>query len=227
MAHPKIVAIIAAYNLEDSIADIVKRTLQFVPHAIVVADGSSDHTAENARKSGAATPDPVMKRGKGYAVIKGIKASREYSPDIVILMDGDGQHLPEEIGKVIRPIIEEDIDMVAGSRMKGELRTSLVNKIGNVGLKIISFLVTGRWLTDTESGFHAFKASKLYSLKLSSTGYEFESELLLRAIKNKLTICEVPITVPFKRAGVTVRDGIKIGWYKIYKGIKIRFNIGE
>ena len=225
MTHPKIVAILPAYNLEDSIGNIVERTLRFVDHVIVVSDGSHDKTAENARKSGGVTPDPIMKRGKGYAVIKVIKASREYYPDLVILMDADGQHLPEEIPIVIKPIIENDVDMVIGSRMMGKLKTSFINRIGNIGLKTISFLVAGRWLSDTESGYHAFKSSKLYSLHLHSSGYEFDSELMLRALKSKMSFCEVPITVPFKRAGVTVLDGLKIGWYKIYQGVQIRFSI--
>lgn len=220
-----ILAILAAYNLEDSIAGIIKRTSRFVDRVIVVADGSSDNTAKEARESDAITPEPTMKRGKGYAVIKGIQESKKYYPDIIILMDADGQHLPEEIPNLIKPIIEEDIDIVVGSRMMGELRTSFVNRVGNEVLKVISFFITGKWMSDTESGFRAFKANKLYDLRLTSTGYEIESELLLRALKNKLKIREIPITVPYAKPGVTVIDGIKNGWYKIYKGLQIRFGI--
>ena len=218
-------AILAAYNLEDSIAGIIKRTYGFVDRVIVVADGSSDNTAKKARESDAITPEPTMKRGKGYAVIKGIQASKEYLPDVIILMDADGQHLPEEIPNLVKPIIEEDVDMVVGSRMMGELRTSFVNRVGNMVLKVISFLVTGKRMSDTESGFRAFKANKLYGLRLASTGYEIESELLLRALKNKLKVREIPITVPYAKPGVTIKDGIKNGWYKIHKGLQIRFGI--
>jgi hypothetical protein len=116
--------------------------------------------------------------------------------------------------------------MVVGSRMLGTLRTSTINKFGNWGLKILSFLVTWRWLTDTESGFRAFKADRLYSLSLSSVGYEIESELLLRSLHAGFRIREVPITVPFAVPGVTVWDGFKIGWYKVKTGLALKLGGG-
>ena len=107
--------------------------------------------------------------------------------------------------------------MVVGSRMLGELKTSFINRIGNFGLKLISFIVTGKWMTDTESGFRAFNAKKIYSLNLTSIGFEIESELLLKSIHNKFKIKEVPITVPCQVPGITVFDGIKNGLYNEYR----------
>ena len=219
----KIIVILSAYNLEKTIGDIVKKTSKYVNEVLVVADGSTDKTAEMAEKNGAIVPVPTLKRGKGYAIIKGIKKSKEFSPDIVILMDADGQHMPEEIPIVVEPILNEGFDMVVGSRMLGELKTSLINKIGNLGLKLISSIVTGKWMTDTESGFRAFDAKKIYSLNLASIGFEIESELLLKAIHNNFRIKEVPITVPYQIAGITVVDGIKNGWYKFRKGLELAF----
>ena len=225
MAKNKLVAVLPAYNLEDSIAGIVERTAPFVDVVLVVADGSRDGTAEAARAAGAEVPEPEAKRGKGFAMIKGIEASRAFEPDVVIVMDSDGQHLPEEIPGVVAPLEEDEIDMVVGSRMLGTLRTSTINKFGNWGLKILSFLVTWRWLTDTESGFRAFKARKLYTLSLNSVGYEIESELLLRSLHAGFRIREVPITVPFAVPGVTVWDGFKIGWYKIKMGLAMKLGM--
>ena len=217
------VAILPAYNLEGSIATIVHRTRPYVDYVIVVADGSRDDTARVAREAGAIVPEPERVRGKGFALIKGIAHSRVLQPGIVILMDSDGQHLPEEIPLVIGPLIEGRSEVVVGSRMLGTLRTSTINKFGNFGLKLISFLVTWRWMTDTESGFRAFLAERLYELPLQSRGYEIESELLLRALHKRWRILEVPITVPFAVPGVTVWDGVKVGWYKITTGLRIRF----
>lgn len=219
------VAILAAYNLEDSIADIVLRTKNFADYVIVVSDGSKDKTGEIAAHNGAIVPKPILQRGKGFAVIKGINASKNYNPDIVILMDADGQHLPEEMPIMLKPILFDDFDMVVGSRMLGTLETSTINKFGNLCLKIISFFVTGKWLTDTESGFRAFKSNKLYQLDLNSIGYEIESELLLKALHNNFTLKEVPITVPFAVPGVTVMDGFKMGIYKIVMGLKLKFGL--
>ncbi len=220
-----IIAILAAYNLENTIGDIVLRTKKFVNHVIVVTDGSIDFTDKKASKYGAIVPEQTSHRGKGFAVIKGINASRDYNPDIIILMDADGQHLPEEIPLLLQPIFSEDFDVVVGSRMLGNLKTSTINKIGNFGLKIISFIVTGKWMTDTESGFRAFKANKLYKLDLNCNGYEIESELFLKSLYNKFTIKEVPITVPFAVPGVTVIDGFKMGKYKLTLGLKLQFKL--
>jgi glycosyltransferase involved in cell wall biosynthesis len=221
----KVVAILPAYNLEKSIADIVKRTLPFVDQVIVTADASKDGTAAAARAAGAIVPEPEQVRGKGFAIIKGIEESKKLGAGIVILMDSDGQHLPEEIPVMVRPLKEGRADLVSGSRMLGTLRTSRINKFGNWGLKIISFLVTWRWLTDTETGYRAFLAEKLYDIPLQSRGYEIESELMLRSLCRGLRIVEVPITVPFAVPGVTVWDGFKVGWYKIKMGILFRLGL--
>lgn len=221
----KIITILPAYNLENSIGSIVERTKPFVDEVIVVADGSQDETEAAAKAAGAIVPEPEMVRGKGYAVIKGLEHTKTLDPDIVVLMDSDGQHLPEEIPDVIRPLMKEDVDLVVGSRMLGTLRTSTINKVGNFGLKIISFLVTWKWMTDTESGFRAFRANKLYELSLNSHGYEIESELLLKSLHRNFRIKEVPITVPFAVPGVTIMDGFKVGWYKVRTGVLLKLGM--
>lgn len=221
----RVVAVLPAYNLESSIASIVERTRPFVDTVLVVADGSRDATGAAARKAGAVVPEPELVRGKGFAIIKGIAESRKLSPDVVILMDSDGQHLPEEIPILLKPLEEGRADLVSGSRMLGTLRTSRINVLGNWGLRFISFLVTWRWLTDTETGYRAFRAESLFAIPLKSHGYEIESELMLRAMYRGLRIVEVPITVPFAVPGVTVWDGFKVGWYKIRMGLRFRFGL--
>ena len=219
------IAILPAYNLENSIGEIVKNTKKFVDLVIVVTDGSKDNTNMTATEAGAMCPPHSNNRGKGYAIRKGIEFSKKFNPHYVIFMDSDGQHLPEEIPQVASPIIEGNADMVVGSRMKGELKTSFINKIGNFLLKIISFCVTGRWFTDTESGFRAFIAKKLYELELTSDSYEIESELLLKSLYHGFRVVEVPITVPKAVPGVTVSDGIKMGIYKMKLGIKLKLQV--
>jgi glycosyltransferase involved in cell wall biosynthesis len=218
----KIISILPAYNLENSIESIIEETMEYVDQVIVVTDGSSDKTYEMALKTEAIVPPHTYNRGKGYALRKGIEYSKKFNPEYIVFIDADGQHMPEEIPIVLKPVITEDYDMVIGSRMKGELKTSFVNKIGNFSLKCISFCVTGNWFTDTESGFRAFKSDKLYDLNLEAVSYEIESELLLKALHLGYKITEVPITVPMAVPGVTVTDGIKMGIYKIKKGIKLK-----
>ena len=221
------VAVLPAFKLEDEIGEIVERTLKHVDVVIVTTDGSPDATDKAAEAAGAVVPTPTMERGKGYALIKGIEASRQFNPRVVVVMDADGQHLPEEIPIVIAPVLDGRADMCVGSRMMGTLRTSRLNKVGNVVLKAISFAVTRKWLTDTESGFRAFKAERLYELRLRSRGYEVESELLLKALHKKFSVVEVPIHVPKAVPGATAADGVKVAWYKIKTGIKLRIGREE
>jgi glycosyltransferase involved in cell wall biosynthesis len=218
----EIVAILAAYNLEDTIGEIVERTKKFVDAVIVVTDGSKDETNVKAREAGAECPQHTYTRGKGFAVRKGIEFSKQFEPKYIILMDADGQHLPEEIPDLLQPVIDGEADMVVGSRMKGELKTSTINRIGNFFLKLISLIITKHWFTDTESGFRVFKADKLYGLELNAISYEIESELLLKSLHNGLKVVEVPITVPIAVPGVTVQDGIKMGMYKIKTGLRLK-----
>ncbi len=226
MTNPRrVVAILPAYNLEKTIGDVVERTKAFVDAVIVPADASRDGTAAAARKAGAVVPEPEMVRGKGYAILKGIAAAKELEPAIVILMDSDGQHLPEEIPTMLAPLQEGRADLVSGSRMLGTLRTSAVNVFGNRFLRMLSFVLTWRWLTDTETGFRAFRAEVLFDMPLRSRGYEIESELMIRSLCRRLRIVEVPITVPFAVPGVTVWDGFKIAWFKIKLALRLRLGL--
>jgi glycosyltransferase involved in cell wall biosynthesis len=218
----KIAAILPAYNLEEEIPEIVERTKLYSDIVIVVSDGSTDKTWEAATKAGALCPAETDTLGMGFAVRKGIEYSKQFKPDVVVLMDADGQHLPEEIPNVIEPIIKEDVDTVVGSRAMGVLKTSTINKIGNFGLNLISFFVTGRWFTDTESGFRAYKAAKLYDLDLEAEKYEIESDLFLKSLHKGHSVKEVPITVPKAVPGVTVVDGLKMGIFKIKLAIRLK-----
>jgi glycosyltransferase involved in cell wall biosynthesis len=209
------VAILPAYQLEGSIAGIVERTRPHVDHVIVVTDGSRDGTAAAARRAGAIVPLPRDVRGKGRAIRHGIEAARATGAEYAVLMDADGQHLPEELAVLLAPLRSGSADVVIGSRMLGTLRTSRLNVFGNAVLKLISFAVTGCWMTDTESGYRAFRAADLCALPLVAPGYEIETELLLRALHRRLRIVEVPIHVPFAVPGVTPWDGLKVAWFKI------------
>jgi hypothetical protein len=94
-------------------------------------------------------------------------------------------------------------------------------------LRLFSFLVSGHWLTDTETGFRAFRAAVLFDMPLVSQRYEIESEIMLRAIFRRLRIVEVPITVPFAVPGATVRDGLRVAWYKLRHGLAMRFALSR
>ena len=224
------IAILPAYNLEYCIEDIVQRTMKFVDKVVVITDGSSDNTNYKAKVAGAECPSQTNIRGKGFAIRKGIKFSKQFMPKYIILMDSDEQHFPEEIPILIKTLRKNKADMVIGSRIKGILKTSLINRFGNYFLNIVSFIITGKWFSDIESGFRAFIAKKLYNLNLDSNFYEIECELLMKSINKGYKIEEVPITVSKSVPGITLFDGIKICLYvikialsKILKRVKMFF----
>ncbi|WP_371803572.1 glycosyltransferase family 2 protein [Candidatus Lokiarchaeum ossiferum] len=217
-----VVAILPALNLENGIKDIVLRTKKYVDFAIVVSDGSTDNTRKNALEVGAKCPIQKNIRGMGNAIRKGIEFSKQFLPNIIVLIDADGQHLPEEIPHLINPILFQNYDFIIGSRMMGELKTSFINKIGNFGLKLITFVLLKKWFSDSETGFRAYKAEKLYSLKLISNGYEIETDILFRSMKRGYTFKEVPIFVPKAVRGVKITDGFKMGFFKIKLYLKLR-----
>lgn len=212
---PRTVALLPAYQLEGSIAAIVARTRPFVDAVVVVADGSRDATAERARAAGAFVPVPENVRGKGFALRKGIRAALALGPEHVVILDADGQHLPEEIPVLLEPLLDGRADLVSGSRFMGTLRTRFVNKIGNHVLRMLSFALTRRWLSDTETGYRAFRAETLAALPLESNGYEIESEIMMAALLREVRIVEVPIHVPMAVPGATVKDGIRVARFKI------------
>lgn len=221
----KVAAAIPAYEAEATVGDVVRRTKSVLDTVLVVDDGSTDATSRAAVGSGACLLHHARNRGKGAALRTAFDALFAQGFGMVVTLDADGQHLPEEIPGLVAPLLDGRAQLVSGSRMLGTLRTSRINKFGNWGLKLISFLVTWRWLTDSETGYRAFLAEELYAIRLVSRGYEIESELMMRAMFRGLRIVEVPITVPFAVPGVTVWDGFKIGWFKVSLGFKLRLGL--
>lgn len=218
--NKKIIAILPAYNQERNISELIHNVKKYVSEVIVVSDGSTDNTGKVAAGSGAIVPAPLNKRGKGNAVIRGIETSKSLKPDVLLLMDSDGQHDPKEILDVTKPVIQDEADMVIGSRFLGVLKTSNINKVGNYLLNMLHFLLTFKWVTDVESGYRAFKAEKLYALNLTAQKYETESDALLEAIDKRLRIKEVPVSIVKEEKGITFLDGLRIGKFIISKKLR-------
>ena len=148
-----VVAIIPAYNEEKALADVIGKTLDYVDEVIVVDDGSSDKTSEVAVEAGARVIKHSVNLGKGEALKSGFKAIEGDS--IIITIDGDGQHNPNEIPDLVRPIIEDSADLVNGSRyMNGpEENTPAYRRVGQKVLDIATNISAGTKVTDSQSGF--------------------------------------------------------------------------
>ncbi len=224
MSKPIVTVIIPAYNEEQSIGKVVEAIPgSIVSHVIVVNNNSSDSTVEVAKQAGAIVLDEP-RRGYGWACLKGIDHSRTLGTEIVVFLDGDYSDYPEEIPDVLAPIFERDIDMVIGSRVlgkreKGSLTPQQV--FGNwLATKLIR-LFYGAKFTDL-GPFRAIKSACLDRLKMSDKTYGWTIEMQIKAVKQKMSFCEVPVNYK-KRIGVSKVSGTIKG--TVLAGIKIIFAV--
>ncbi len=220
---PKIVVIIPAYNEEASIPYVIKEIPSIVDEIIVVSNNSTDNTEENARQAGA-TVLVEPNKGYGYACLKGMdyvaSFKKNEQPDIVVFLDGDYSDYPEELTKIVQPIIEENIDFVVGARVK-----TLREEGSMTGPQIF-----GNWLATnlmrlffrskfTDLGpFRAIKYEKLLALKMEDKTYGWTVEMQLKALKQKLSYKEIPVKYK-NRIGVSKVSGTVKG--AIFAGVKI------
>ena len=217
----KIVVIIPAFNEEDSISKVIKDIPKIVEEVIVVSNNSTDNTELNAKAAGA-TVLKESRKGYGYACLKGMDyiAQQNNEPDIVVFLDGDYSDYPEELTKLVQPIIKEDIDFVVGTRVK-ELRETgsmtFPQIFGNwLATRLMKLFFNSKF---TDLGpFRAIKYSKLLALQMEDKTYGWTVEMQLKALRQKLSYKEVPVHYR-NRIGVSKVSGTVKG--AIFAGVKI------
>ncbi|MDK2869679.1 MAG: hypothetical protein PWP39_914 [Pyrococcus sp.] len=184
--------IIPAYNEEKRIGNVLARIPDFVDEVIVIDDGSSDATYEIARRYA----DKVVKlnknMGKGAALREGLKHA---SGDIIVFMDADGQHDPEEISKLLEPIIKDKADFVIGKRIIKAGKRPLPRKLSNFITTALIRLKTKQRIEDSQSGFRAIRRE--FVPEITSDRYEVETEVLIKAAKKGARITEVPVSTRY------------------------------
>lgn len=219
--NPDIKVIIPAYNEADSIGAVIKEIPDSVSEIIVVNNNSTDATVINAENAGA-TVLTENRKGYGYACLKGMEyiAKQSNSPDIVVFIDGDYSDYPEELTKIVAPILNEDKDFVIGSRVKrlreeGSMTPQQI--FGNWLATFLMKLLFGATFTDL-GPFRAIKYRKLLELQMEDKTYGWTVEMQLKALKKKLSYTEVPVHYK-KRIGVSKVSGTVKG--SIFAGVKI------
>jgi glycosyltransferase involved in cell wall biosynthesis len=207
------------YNEEVTVGRIIDRTKKAavqigIPFEIIVIDDHSyDHSLEVAKRRDVRLFSLKEHLGKGYALRAGFNQARG---DIIITIDSDGSHCPEELHEVLAPVLENEADLVIGSRYMNHKRVE-ARKLNKFGVKIFNLLIelfTGTAITDSQSGYRAMKREVLAKQKLKSGEYEIESEMLVKTAKANFRVTEVPITFEqrtYGRSGVDpMVDGAKI-----------------
>ena len=218
---PIIKVIIPAFNEADSIAKVIKEIPKCVDEIIVVNNNSSDATVKNAENAGAIVLNENQK-GYGYACLKGLTHISEQSvkPDIIVFLDGDYSDYPEELNKIVAPILNEDIDFVIGSRVKRLREQGSMTPQQVFGNRLATLLMTlffGAPFTDL-GPFRAIKYDKLLLLNMEDKTYGWTVEMQLKALKQKLSYTEVPVRYK-KRVGVSKVSGTVKG--TLLAGVKI------
>jgi len=195
----RVVAVIPCYNEERYIGSVVLKTKKYVSDVIVVDDGSIDKTAEIAELAGAIVVRHEKNMGKGMALNTGIRKAKELGADILVLLDGDYQHNPDEIPSLISPLLNEKIDIAVGSRfLDVESKMPGYRKFGEHILTLFSNAGSKVKLTDSQSGFRVLSKEAIEGLHFDSNGFAVESEMQFLAEELGLKIKEVPISVSYE-----------------------------
>lgn len=192
-----IIVAIPAYNEEENILGVVSKASLHVNQVIVIDDGSTDKSAELAKKGGAVVLAHDINKGKGIALNTALEYVKKSNADILVFLDGDGQHNPEEIPIIIEQVLNGHADLVIGSRF---LASNYIPKYRLIGQKILNMFTNfgcGIKVSDSQSGFRALSRKAIDCFSFTERGLAVESEMQFLAAKYKLNIKEVPITTNY------------------------------
>ena len=216
----KIYIAIPAFNEERVIQDVIKEIQDAgYKNIIVVDDGSTDKTQEKAKSAGAIAIRHKINRGKGAATKTGIEAAKLLEADIIVTMDGDGQHDPKDIEKLTEPIIQNHCDVVLGTRLKDTEGMPWYKIIANHVGNFFTWFLFGLWVTDSQSGFRAYSKHATEVINTKGDRYEYESEIIREIYIYKLKFKEVPIAVRYTEysMGKVHKQGLVNGIKTLYK----------
>ncbi len=188
---------VPAYNEEQHIQDVIKKSLPYVDNVIVCDDGSTDNTAKLAKEAGAIV---ISQKNQGYgaAITTLFDYARKENAQMMIILDGDGQHNPEQIPLLIDAITTHNVDVAIGSRFLDD--TTQASRYRKTGIKIItsaSNYGTNFNVTDSQSGFRAYSQNAINEIHPTEQGMSVSTEILMKISNKGLSIAEIPITVSY------------------------------
>ncbi|MBU1118712.1 glycosyltransferase family 2 protein [Patescibacteria group bacterium] len=218
----KVCLVIPAYNEVGSLEGVVKEASRYSDTIIVVDDGSRDKTGDfciEKNEKDVYFLRHVVNLGKGAAMRTGAIFAQNLKCDFLVFMDADGQHDPQDIKKLV-DCVKEKKGLAIGKREKNK-NMPLAMKVGNFSLSLLIKTLFKLSVEDTQSGFRAIRLEDLDKILWTSCDYNVETEMLIKAKKNQISIFEVPIKTVYndKYKGTTFIDGIKI----FLQLLKLRF----
>ena len=206
-------AVIPAYNEGARVGKVVAEAKRFVDAIIVVDDGSRDDTARFASEAGAIVLRHMENCGAGAATMTGIAAARELHAEIVVTLDADEQHDPSDIPALLEPIRRGEADVVFANRFGQRNRIPLIRRFFNGVGNVITFVATGKWISDSQCGFKAFGPKAVAEIQLRMSGYEFCTEIVRECAKWHWRVIQVPAKVLYSEytlaKGQSFASGVK------------------
>jgi len=208
----KVAVVIPAYNEEDNIGAVLPRIPESVCgvpiEVLVVDDGSRDRTGDIAREHGAAVARHVTNLGGGAALRTGYRLTSDSGATVVVTLDADGQHLPEEMSRLVQPVLDGEVDVAHGSRVLGDADANhFARELGIIFFNRLVSFITRTKVTDCSNGYRAVRASVLPTLVLRQEQFH-TSEFMIEAIKRDVPAVEVPVTVVSRLHGHSKKPAV-------------------
>jgi glycosyltransferase involved in cell wall biosynthesis len=223
----RILVCVPAFNEAENISEIINRSKKYADEVIVYDDGSIDDTQQVAVSAGATVIRSPENKGYGIAIRSLFQAAKEKDADIMVTLDSDGQHNPDQIPSLIEPL-RQGFDLVIGSRFLRNADKEKVPKFRSFGIKTITKLTQAasyRGITDSQSGFRAYNKNALSKINLYEDGMAVSTEILLRAGEKKLLVAEVPITINYDTKDTSTHNPLTHGigvLYSVFQFISLR-----
>jgi len=211
-----VAALIPAYREEKHIFEVAKRALAQLDHVVILDDGSPDATAAKAREAGAEVIVHEVNRGKGAAIKTGLKALTDRGFQYIQILDGDGQHLPEEIPRFLEEANRSQSHIILGNRMSDVEEMPFVRKMTNRFMSWQISHVCHQAIPDSQCGFRMIHRDLAPSLFCETDAFDYETEMLLIAARAGFKISAVPVSTVYgeeKSKIRPIRDTIR--FYKL------------
>ena len=218
----KLAIIIPAYNEESAIGDVIRDVMDvnlqgIEKEIIVVDDGSSDQTGDIAQSKGAIVIRHFLNRGVGGALGTGVEAALRQGADIIVTCDADGQHSPDDIGKVVEPIRMGRADVTIGSRMLATGGMPWTRRIANHLANLITLVLFGIRTTDSQSGLRAFSRYAAKRIRITANAYGVCSEICGEIMRHHLKFTDVPIKAIYTEYSLSKGQGFRVGLKTLFQ----------
>lgn len=215
----KVLVCVPAFNEAKTISETIIKSKKYADTVIVYDDGSTDNTSEIANSAGAIVIRNAKNNGYGVAIRSLFQAAKEHNADVMVTLDSDGQHDPDQIPRLLEPLQKDGVDVVIGSRFLKGNQVQKIPRYRSFGIKTITKLTEAAsygGITDSQSGFRAYNRNALSKINLYEDGMAVSIEILLRAKEKNLLTTEVPITISYDVKDTSTHNALSHGVGLIY-----------